>query len=1324
MAKVITAITIGMVLFWTSSMYAQRQIESLDRGVVAVDLGEGKVYVGWRMLGTDPNNIAFNVYRDNTCVNDELITDSTNIVDSDGIEGAVYTVRAVVNGLEGRPSTPAKAWNQNYLSIPLQTPDGFSPNDASVGDLDGDGEYEIVLHEVGRGRDNAQAGVTTEPILEAYKLDGTFLWRINLGKNIREGAHYTQFMVYDLNGDGRAEVACKTADGTIDGKGRVIGDPNANYVNERGYILDGPEFLTIFDGQTGATLVTTDYIPPRGNVADWGDNNGNRVDRFLACIAYLDGQRPSLIMCRGYYTRAVLAAWNWRDGKFTHVWTFDSDDGTPGNEAYRGQGNHSLSVADVDGDGKDEIVYGVCVIDHDGKGLYSSGLNHGDAMHLSDLDPNRPGLELFQPHERASDTAGISFTDAKTGELIWGKSSTGDVGRGMAADIDPRYPGCECWASGGGAAGLFNCKGEMISETKPRSCNFGIWWDGDLLRELLDRNRITKWDWENGVEVTLFTAEGCSSNNGSKTTPALSADLFGDWREEVVFRTTDNKSLRIYTTTILTNHRLYTLMHDTQYRMSIAWQNVAYNQPPHVGFYLGEGIAPPPRPNIELIQGSEIGVHGSGNIIPIPGPRIDRKALVTRHNVTIKKADPLTPLSAGNGQFAITCDITGLQTFPDYYEKGMPLGTQSQWGWHTLPNPKNYKLEDILEEYEVAGRKVPYASDRQYSKDYSPAASWLRANPHRLHLGQIGLSITKSDGLPVKIEDFVNTSQTLDLWTGLLSSQFEFQEHPFKVLTVCHPARDILAVRIETDYKGLAVSLAFPYGSSEWRNAADWNHPERHTTQLQIAEEPAVKPQAKSAQADKYLAPRFTRGFQADFIRILDADRYYVRAICSEGSEIRTKSQHEYEFCSAEDSLEIVFTFSPMPIKEPLPTFENVRTAAAEYWQQFWQSGGAIDFSQCTDPRAFELERRVVLSQYLTAIQCCGTLPPQETGLVCNSWFGKFHLEMHWWHAVHFALWGRIELLERSLPWYQSILPKAKAAAELQGYRGARWPKMTCPDGSDSPSQVGVFLIWQQAHPIYYAELCYRAHPDRKTLERYRDIVFQTADFMASYPIWDESQKRYVLGPALIPAQESYGRYRMSNLNPTFELAYWYWALETAQKWRLRLGLERNPNWDKVIQNLSLPNIREGVYTGIETPPYTINEDHPSMLAALGFVPQTPLIDPNTMKRTLDYVTKSWDWPSTWGWDYPMMAMTAARLGEKEKAVDALFSEAEKNRYLANGHNFQSARLPLYLPGNGGLLAAVAMMAAGWDDCGDSYAPGFPNNGKWNIRWEGLKRMP
>ncbi|HEY2952244.1 MAG TPA: rhamnogalacturonan lyase [Verrucomicrobiae bacterium] len=604
---------IGALLLAVAPARAQRQMEHLGRGVVAVIPGNGKVFVSWRLLGTDPDDIAFNLYRATdggapVKLNQETIQDTTHFVDTDPKpdKSSAYFVRPVLRGQEEPASAPfmlkASSPPRPYLSIPLQTPAGYTANDASVGDLDGDGEYEIVLHQAGRGRDNSQSGTTTEPILEAYKLDGTLLWRINLGKNIREGAHYTQFLVYDLDGDGRAEVVCKTADGTVDGQGKVIGDAKADYRNERGYILDGPEFFTVFDGRTGAALATTNYVPPRGKAADWGDNYGNRVDRFLACIAYLDGKRPSVVLCRGYYTRTVLAAWNWREGKLTRVWTFDSDDGTPGNQAYRGQGDHSVTVGDVDGDGKDDIVYGACVISSSGKGLYSTGLGHGDALHLSDMDPDRPGLEVFNIHERPKHPNGAEFREARTGKLIWGKPGgtepAPDVGRGVAMDIDPRHRGYEMWASGAGLTGVWNVKGEKISERKPRSCNFGVWWDADPLRELLDGNRISKWNWLEESETRLLTADGCASNNGTKSTPALCADILGDWREEVIWRSTDNQELRIYTTTIPATNRLYTLMHDPQYRLSVAWQNVGYNQPTQPGFYLGDGMKPPPHPAI------------------------------------------------------------------------------------------------------------------------------------------------------------------------------------------------------------------------------------------------------------------------------------------------------------------------------------------------------------------------------------------------------------------------------------------------------------------------------------------------------------------------------------------------------------------------------------------------------------------------------------------------------------------------------------------------------------------------------------------------------
>lgn len=615
--KRITVIALTPLFLYNFSTDGFSQLEKLNRGVVVVRHDDNKAFVSWRLLGDEPASTAFNLYRKTgdapaVRLNKTPLQEGTNFTDSlvDFTKNNAWFVKPVLSNKEGKASESyilnANAPVRQYLSIPMQTPEGYTPGDASAGDLDGDGQYEIVVHQTGRGRDNSQAGETDEPIFDAYKLDGTLLWRINLGKNIREGAHYTQFLVYDLDGDGKAEFVCKTADGTTDGKGKTIGDPNANHRSEQGHILKGPEFLTVFNGLTGQAMATVDYVPGRHpdktdpspqelrNV--WGDDRGNRSDRYLAAVANLDGKRPSIVMARGYYTRAVLSAWNWRNGKLTQVWTFDSDDGTPGNQAYRGQGNHNLSVGDVDGDGRDEIVYGAAVIDDNGKGLYSTGLGHGDALHFSDLDPERPGLEVFNIQERFSD-AGMNFRDAATGKIIWkvpsvkAAESGGDrgegPGRGVAFDVDPRYPGAECWVFGAGISGMYNAKGEKISAKTPRSCNFAVWWDGDLLREILDKNEISKWDWEKEELVPLLTAEECSSNNGTKSTPALSADLFGDWREEVIWRTRDNKELRIYTTVIPTQHRFVTLMHDHIYRMGIVWQNVAYNQPPHTSFFLG-----------------------------------------------------------------------------------------------------------------------------------------------------------------------------------------------------------------------------------------------------------------------------------------------------------------------------------------------------------------------------------------------------------------------------------------------------------------------------------------------------------------------------------------------------------------------------------------------------------------------------------------------------------------------------------------------------------------------------------------------------------------
>jgi rhamnogalacturonan endolyase len=640
--------------------HAERFMENINRGLVAVPI-PGGTYLSWRLFGTESYTTGFNVYKGSTKLNPTLLTDATIFTDITPGSG-LYTVRPVLNDQEGLVSEHARIFTKNYWPIPLQLPPSgvfhgnafsYSANDASTADLDGDGQYDIVLKwDPSNAQDNSIAGYSGPQILDGLKMDGTLLWRINLGRNIRSGAHYTQFMVYDLDGDGHAEVVCKTAPNTMDGTGQFIhlgpaatADHNADYTNALGRILTGPEYLTIFDGLTGKELATVNYVPGREKIGAWGgvggnggnDSYGNRPDRFTACIAYLDGQRPSVIMGRGYYGRTVLAAWDWRGGKLTSRWIFDSkDDQNP----YSGQGAHGISVADVDADGKDEIIFGAMTLDDDGTGMYTTGFRHGDALHVGDLDPKRPGLEVYMIHENegnANTSPGSEMHSAKTGEVYWKTAIGTDVGRGVAADVDAAHDGDEFW----GAGNLLDTQGKSIGGT-PGSQNFVVWWDGDLMREL-----------ENGTSIskvgagTLLNATGCSSNNSTKSTPSLTADLFGDWREEVMWRSADNKELRIYTTTIPTQYRFYTLMHNPEYRMAVAWQNVAYNQPPHVDYYLGTGMSfPPPKPGIvtdatlalttplngrvQHVAGHMLRVHGSREIALPWGYSSDRQIVTLR----------------------------------------------------------------------------------------------------------------------------------------------------------------------------------------------------------------------------------------------------------------------------------------------------------------------------------------------------------------------------------------------------------------------------------------------------------------------------------------------------------------------------------------------------------------------------------------------------------------------------------------------------------------------------------------------------------------------
>lgn len=691
---------------------------------------------------------------------------------------------------------------------------------------------------------------------------------------------------------------------------------------------------------------------------------------------------------------------------------------------------------------------------------------------------------------------------------------------------------------------------------------------------------------------------------------------------------------------------------------------------------------------------------------------IDRQAVVSRHNVVNQSIDSLSSLTVGNGAFAFTVDVTGLQTFPLTYQNGVALGTQSEWGWDSFKNEKNYRFEETLKGYDFnnEGRDAKYSIQWKEPQRNKEATDWFRENAHRLQLGNIGFELYKKDGALAQAEDLTNIHQELNLWTGEIHSSFQVEGEVVDVYTAAHQQQDQIAVKVQSPLikeERLNIYIRYPYPTAKFLDEGTfWEHPELHKTEIAMSD-----------------------GQSASIIHQLEGTGYETTLAFSEGKLAAGKEAHYFVYHPAKSTTQMEFSaaFSPKKMESKKVVLYNKTLASStQGWSDFWMSGAAIDFAGSTDKRAKELERRVVLSEYLTKVQCAGNYPPQETGLTFNSWYGKPHTEMHWWHAVHFALWGRVELMEKSLGYYANTIEKAKGIAKRQGYEGVRWQKMSDNEGNESPSSVAAFLIWQQPHFIYMAELAYRDKEDPKVIEKYKDLVFATADFMASFPTYDKEKDRYNLGKGVIPAQEVFKA--AETFNPTYEVAYWDWALRVAQQWRERAGMEPNKKWEEVIQKLAALPVQDNVYLATEsaTDSYTNPKwrtDHPAVLGALGMVPESPKLDKEIMKNTLDTVWKTWSWEKTWGWDFPMTAMNAARLGLPDKALDALFMDIQTNTYLKNGHNYQDGRLRIYLPGNGGVLAAVAMMAGGWDGSqGD--LPGFPKDGSWKIKTEGFKRMP
>ncbi|TAM94051.1 MAG: hypothetical protein EPN39_18575 [Chitinophagaceae bacterium] len=683
----------------------------------------------------------------------------------------------------------------------------------------------------------------------------------------------------------------------------------------------------------------------------------------------------------------------------------------------------------------------------------------------------------------------------------------------------------------------------------------------------------------------------------------------------------------------------------------------------------------------------------------VPYGTIDRKALVRRHNIIIRHLHMKGPTQVGNGDFAYGFDITGMQTFNDNFT------TMSDWGWHSMPVPKGLHIADFKKTLiNTHGRMVPY----YLLNPKQPALTdWLIQNPQKFDLGRIGLRLIKKDGTNAVLNDLQNPVQVLDLWTGVAVSKFTFEGQPVQVTTVCDPHHDIISFKIISPLiknGQLGIFVHFPYASSKYfSNASDYNSPSLHHT--------------------KFISLSNHSGV---FDRRLDTTFYTVSCRWTGAEKIIRKKEHLYYFLSDknQDSVEYVFSFSPSQAKHTLPTFSEVKFNSSHYWPSFWKSGGAIDLSKSKDPRWFELERRIVLSQYVMAVNAAGNYPPAETGLVNNSWYGKFHYEMYWWHEAHYALWNRWDLLDRSLHLYKDNLKTAMQRARSQGYQGARWLKCTGPKGRGRPNLIHALLIWQEPHPIFFADLDYRAHPNVYTLRKWEKIIQQTANFMASYAFFDTSRNQYILGPPIKVVSENNDAF--TTKDPAFELEYWRFGLRAAQNWFKKLHLPANPKWEEVLEKLAPLPVENGLYVqweGIDSMWTKYNYEHPALTGIFGVLPGYN-VDTAVMQKTFEKVQKVWNYNRVWGWDFPMVAMCAARLGHPAQAVNMLLDSSA--RFHFDEHGFVGGGNPYpYLPSNGGLLYAVAMMTAGWDGDKNVPEPGFPKeDSSWVVEWEGLKKAP